>query len=284
MSLSYCKTKTCRLCRYYELGENFCAVAPDYIGKAHLCVDFELGIELDEEEDNIDLRRFIYEKFSKDYLEKLLSPYGKVEVGRTLTQLPEQQIDFWFMPVVSELPTELGLLARLARNRALFEPYAYPVNLDETRTSLLKLLEVQGEFYRAAKAKNVQLDESDLPWLWIFTPTASETLLKGFATQEGTDEETGIYFLPSPFSTGLVAIDRLPHREFSLCLRLLGQGRVRHRALDELETLPVHHPLRLVSLELFHNLLGDLKALPEKEEEDRELIRRLATLYQVSSL
>ena len=45
----------------------------------------------------------------KDYLEKLLSPYGEVEVGRTLTVSPRRDIDLWFAPRVSQLPRELGL-------------------------------------------------------------------------------------------------------------------------------------------------------------------------------
>ena len=276
MITSYPQTKSCRLCRYYELEENFCAVAPDYIGKAHLCADFELGIELDEEEEPQDLTRFIYEQFSRDYLEKLLSPYGEVEVGRTLTISPLKQIDLWFAPRVSPLPRHLGLLARLARCRALFEPYHHPVTPDEIRASLVKLLEVQGEFDRAAKREQVQLAESDLPWLWILTPTAEDSIFRGFGAKERTDEETGIYFLPPAFLTGLVVIDQLPQTEETLWLRLLGQGRVQHRAIEELEALPAHHPLRSVSLKLLDNLLCHLEALPEKDD-DPTTVRQLGS-------
>jgi hypothetical protein len=274
---SYLKTKTCRLCRYYEGGENFCAVAPDYVGKAHLCADFELGIELEEEEEPQDLKRFIYEQFSKNYLEKLLSPYGEVEAGRTITISPSAAIDFWFAPRPSPLPRELGLLARLAQTRALFEPYPYPVTRDETIASLGKLLEVQGEFDRAAKREQVQLAESNLPWLWILTPTASEELFQGLGAKERTDEERGIYFLPPAFLTGLVVIDQLPQTQKTLWLRLLGRGRVQHQAIEELAALPAHHPLRSVSWELFDNLLGQLEALPdnEKDNDDRKLMEAI---------
>ena len=274
------KTKTCCLCRYYDLDENFCAVAPDYIGQAHLCADFKLGFELDEEQEHIDLRRFTYEQFSKDYLEKLLSPYGEVEVGRTLNVSPTQDIDLWFAPSMSQLPRELGLLARLAQTRALFEPYHHPVTPDEITASLHKLLEVKGEFYRAAKRKKVRLAQSDLPWLWILTPSTSEDILREFAAEERTDEETGIYFLPPAFSTGLVVMEQLPQKPKTLWLRLWGRGIVRHRALLELVALPAHHSLRSVSLELLYNLLCSLEALPEKDDEDCELIERLAPLYQ----
>jgi len=277
------KTKSCRLCHYYELDENFCAVAPNYIGKAHLCADFQLGIELDEEEEPIDLRRFIYEQFSKDYLEKLLSPYGKIEVERTLTTSPRRDIDLWFAPSLLELPKELGLLARLAKTRALFEPYHHPVTPDETRASLVKLLEVQGEFYRAAHREQVQLAESDLPWLWILTPTTSEDILNGFGAKESTDEETGIYFMPPALLTGLIVIDKLPHNNKTLWLRLLGRGRVRYQAILELVALPADHFLRSVSLELLYNLLSHLEALPEKDEEERLLMELLVSLRGIKN-
>ncbi len=269
------KTKSCRICRYYGLDENFCAVAPDYIGKAHLCDNFELDIELDEEEEPIDLRRFIYEQFSKDYLEKLLSPYGKVEAERTFSISPRRDIDLWFAPSVSELPKELGLLGRLAKTRVLFEPYHYPVTPDEITASLVKLLEVQGEFYRAAERAKVEWNELDLPWLWILTPTISEETLTGFGAEESTEEETGIYFLPPAMLTGLVVIDELPHNNKTLWLRLLGRGKVRHQAILELVALPAHYSLRSVSLELLYNLLAHLEALPEKDDDKHLLMEML---------
>lgn len=248
------KTKTCRLCRYYEIGANFCAVAPDYIGKAHICEDFELGIELDDDDDDIDLTQLTYEQVSKDYLEKLLSAYGEVEVGRTFSTSPRREIDFWFAPRVSPLPKELGLLARLAKTRALFEPYYYPITADDVRASLLKLLEVHGEFDRAAKREKVKLAHADLPCLWVLTPTVSEAVLRAFGAKERTDEYRGIYFMASLFLTGLVVIDKLPNTLDTLWLRLLGRDKVRHQAVLELEALPVEHPLRSVSLELISNL------------------------------
>jgi len=268
------RTKSCRICRYYEPDENFCAVAPNYIGNAHLCADFELGIELDEEEEPIDLKTFTYEQFSKAFLEKLLSPYGKVETERTLTIPPSPDIDLWFAPRVSELPQELGLLARLAKIRVLLEPYHHPVTPDEISVSLMKLLEVRGEFHRAADREE---DSAGLnvPRLWILGSSISEETLEGFGAEASTKEETGIYVMAPAFKTGLVAIDELPNSNETLWLRLLGRGKVRHQAILELVALPAHHSLRSVSLALFYNLLYSLEALPEKDNEDCLLIELL---------
>lgn len=272
---NYLKTKTCRLCLYYELNENFCAVAPNYIGQAHLCKDFKLWKELDEEEEEIDLKSFTYEQFSKNYLKKLLSPYGKIEVERTLIIPSTQDINLWFAPKVSSFPKELGLLARLTKTRALFEPCHNHVTSCDIRNCLRKLIEVQEEYDREAKIQNAKLKESQLPWLWIFTPTISETILEGCSAREKRNEEKGIYFMPPAFRVGLVVIDQLPQTSSTLWLRILGRGSVRHQALSELEALPINHFLRLVSSELLSDLLCNLETLSEKDEEDRQLIEQL---------
>lgn len=278
----YLKTKTCRLCRYYEQGENFCAVAPDYIGKAHLCEDFELAaelaLELDGEEGTEDPRTLIYEQFAKDYLKRLLSPYGEVESGRTLTPSTPADIDLWFAPRVSPLPAALGLLAVLAGTRVLFEPYRNPLTPDEFQESLLKLLEVRGEFERAAAREGVGVPESDLPHLWILTPAASESLLRETGAEEKEGEERGVYFLPRLFLAGLVVLDRLPPTEGTLWLRLLGRGVVQLQAIEELEALNACHPLRPLGLESFYGLLERLEGLPEKDGEDLDLMERLRAL------
>jgi len=64
------------------------------------------------------LTRFIYDQFSKDYLETLLSPYGTVEVAK---QIPGEirEIDLYFIPNTSTLPTELGILSHLATTPTL---------------------------------------------------------------------------------------------------------------------------------------------------------------------
>ncbi|WP_347566431.1 hypothetical protein [Scytonema sp. UIC 10036] len=52
------------------------------------------------------------------------------------------------------------------------------------------------------------------------------------------------------------------------------------RAIDELEALPVTHPFRQATLELLYTLRQNLASQTISEPEDRELIMRLAPLYQ----
>jgi hypothetical protein len=116
--------------------------------------------------------------------------------------------------------------------------------------------------------------------LWILSPTASRSVLEGFAfaSDEG-NWGTGIYFLPKYLRTAIVAIHQLPKTKETLWLRILGKGRVQNTAIDELEALPTDEPLRSRALELLLNLKTTLEVSQNIDQEDRKLIMRLSPLY-----
>jgi hypothetical protein len=226
------------------------------------------------------MTRFVHDKFAKDYLEELLSPYGKVQAPRRVAG-EARQIDVWFAPAStlnSDIQT-LGLLGRFAASAAIFEPFRNAAIPEEICDCLLKLLEIKGELQREAKRNNNKLQESDLPNLWILTPTASVTLLAGFGATIKEDWLSGIYFMPEYLRTALVVIHQLPRTPETLWLRILGRGTVQKQAIDELERLPVDDPLRDHILQLLYSLQKDLEVTQEQDEEDRELIMRLSPLY-----
>ena len=225
------------------------------------------------------MTRFIHDKFSKDYLEVLLSPHGQVEVSKSITS-EIKEIDVWFMPNSPEIPTQLGLLGRLCQNPTLLEPYRNPVTVDEINNCLFKLLAVLDEFQREAKRNKRRLVEEEKPKLWILTPTASSAILERFCAQLKTEWGRGIYFLPQPMRTAIVVIHQLPEESETLWLRLLGRGGTKSRAIDELEALSAKDPLRSTCLELLYNLSRNLAIVNNQLEEDRRLIMRLAPLYQ----
>ncbi|MFL9819917.1 hypothetical protein AB0756_22945, partial [Tolypothrix campylonemoides VB511288_2] len=144
----------------------------------------------------------------------------------------------------------------------------------------LKLLQIKGELRREAKRNNVSLADSAIPKLWILTPTASRQLLSGFGATRADDWVSGVYFIADSFRTAIVAIHQLPLTPETLWLRMLGRGKVQSQAIDELEALPVSHPFRQATLELLYTLRQNLAAQTISEPEDRELIMRLAPLYQ----
>ncbi|ELS00150.1 hypothetical protein, partial [Gloeocapsa sp. PCC 73106] len=224
------------------------------------------------------MTRFIYDQFSKDYLEALLKPYGGVEVAKSVAG-EIKEVDLYFIPNTPSLPPELGILARLAATPSLFEPYRNPASVKEIRDCLLKLLEIMAQLQREATRNNRRLSEEELPNLWIITPTASQPILQGFKAEIASD--SGIYFLPQLLKTAIVVIHQLSVTPETLWLRLLGRGRVQQQAIDELINLPEDYPNKSITLEILYTLQKNLEINQGNiEPEDRELIMRLAPLYQ----
>ncbi|GAA6621741.1 hypothetical protein [Scytonema sp. NUACC26] len=226
------------------------------------------------------MTRFLHDQFAKDYLEKLLQPYGKVDSPKRVSS-EVREIDLLFAPTqTTEQLETLGLLGRIAANPAILEPFRNAAPAEEICDCLLKLLQVRGELRREAKRNNTSVRDSAVPKLWILTPTASDELLSGFGANRAEDWTTGVYFTPDTYRMALVVIHQLPLTQETLWLRMLGRGTVQSRAIDELEALPVNHPFRQATLELLYTLRQHLAAQTISAPEDRELIMRLAPLYQ----
>jgi hypothetical protein len=225
------------------------------------------------------MTRFIYDEFSKDYLDELLSAYGEVKPARIIN--PErQEIDVYFQPHSPPLTAPLGLLGKMVNQLCIFEPYRNPVTPQQIRACLAKLLAVEAEIIREFKRQKKQIKEEDLPKLWILTPTASEEILQGFQAKIQQQWGNGIYFTGELIRTALVVIHQLPVTSETLLLRLLGRGKVQSRAIEEIESLSDENPFKSVILEQLYNLQQNLSIQTEVETEDRELIMRLAPLYQ----
>ncbi|MFN4844958.1 MAG: DUF4351 domain-containing protein [Dolichospermum sp.] len=227
------------------------------------------------------MTRFIHDKFAKDYLEELLKDYGEVKASEKVSG-EIKEIDVLFTPAKQQSSKLqiLGLLGRLAENPAIIEPYRNPASSDEICDCILKLLEVKASLRREAKANKIKLQESEIPKLWILTPTISETRLSSFRTIQKEGWLSGVHFLADPLRTAIVVIHQLPQTPETLWLRLLGRGSVQSQAIIELQALPLDHPYQKTTLELVYNLRENLRVNQKLETDDRELIMRLEPLYQ----
>ncbi|MEH1963543.1 MAG: hypothetical protein V7L05_27600 [Nostoc sp.] len=228
------------------------------------------------------MTRFPYDQFAKDYLKELLQPLGEVETSR---KVPAQirEIDVYFVPSPQSTSNriELGLLGKFAAEPALIEPFRNAATIAEIRSCMSKLFDIFAEVKRQTKGDKNRIAESDLPRLWIFSPTASESILDGFRTN--LDEENwgiGVHFLGDYLRTGIVAIHQLPCTEETLWLRILGKGRVQQQAIDELEALPQNNLLRSKAIDLLLSLKTTLEFNQNIDEEDRDLIMRLSPIYE----
>jgi hypothetical protein len=75
----------------------------------------------------------------------------------------------------------------MAINPVYSNPFAILSPLQKFRTCLLKLLKVEGEINRQANRQKTNVNDGEIPRLWILTPTASSQLLEGFGAK--LDEE-----------------------------------------------------------------------------------------------
>ncbi len=227
------------------------------------------------------MTRFIHDKFAKDYLEELLKDYGEVKASEKVSG-EIKEIDVLFTPAKQQSSNLqiLGLLGRFAEDPAIIEPYRNPASTDEICDCILKLLEVKALLRREAKANKTKLQDSEIPKLWVLTPTISETRLSSFGTMQKQGWLSGVHFLPDALRTAIVAIHQLPQTPETLWLRLLGRGNVQSQAIIELQALPLDHPYQKATLELVYNLRENLRVNQELEADDRELIMRLEPLYQ----
>jgi hypothetical protein len=227
------------------------------------------------------MTRFIHDKFAKDYLEELLKNYREVKASEKVSG-EIKEIDVLFTPAKQQSSNIqiLGLLGRFAENPAIIEPYRNPASTDEICDCILKLLEVKAFLRREAKANKTKLQDSEIPKLWVLTPTISETRLSSFGTMQKAGWLSGVHFLPDALRTAIVAIHQLPQTPETLWLRLLGRGNVQSQAVIELQALPLDHPYQKATLELVYNLRENLRVNQELEADDRELIMRLEPLYQ----
>lgn len=227
------------------------------------------------------MTRLIHDQFAKDYLEELLNSYGHVSPSRPVTG-EVQEIDVLFFPSIKQNPNlkVLGLLGRFAEYPAIFEPFRNAASEDEIGDCIFKLWQIKAELRREAKRDNTSLDKSDIPKLWVLTPTASSKVLSSFGATQKKGWLPGVHFTVNALRTAIVAIHQLPDISETLWLRILGRGSIQEKAIIELQSLLLSHPFRQATLELVYNLQKNLRVSQPLEPDDRELIMRLEPLYQ----
>ncbi len=227
------------------------------------------------------MTRFPHDQFAKEYLKELLTSLGQVETSRKVAG-EVREIDVWFTPssTTNQEAQTLGLLAKIATTPAIFEPFRHAVTSRQIRSCMGKLFAVEAELERQAKREITTFNESALPKLWIFTPTASPLLLEQFRAIAAPENWlAGVYLLAEGLKTAIVAIHQLPRTPETLWLRILGKGTVQKQAIEELTALPADNRWRVNTLELLYNLRVILEANQNLEPEDRELIMELSPLY-----
>lgn len=155
--------------------------------------------------------RALYDDFTKDLIESLLSPHGQVVSPRRISGEARQiDIAFWPAPNLTTLPPDLGLLGQMATTPALFEPFRNPVSAEDIGDCLGKSLELRAQLRRDATRGKKPWTRDQWPFLWVMTPTASPEVLAEFAATMTDRWGPGIYLMPSYLHAAIVVIHQLP--------------------------------------------------------------------------
>jgi Domain of unknown function (DUF4351) len=227
------------------------------------------------------MTQFPHDEFAKNFLDSLLSPLGTVEVSQQISS-EVRYADVYFTPQPNVAKTaDLGLLAKLATNALVFEPFRNSVKMPQIRACMSKLFDLhQALGKEAKKEKQPELAEDNLPILWILTPTLSAPILEGFGAKLDLENwGEGVYWMSAHLKTGIIVLHQLPKTPETLWLRILGKGRVQEQAIQEVAALPAQHPQRDNVLDLLGNLKVILEAKANIEPEEQELIMQLSPLY-----
>ncbi len=221
----------------------------------------------------------VFDQFSKQFLEEILSPLGSVESSHEVSG-ETQLVDVCFVPnpQPTVIPPTLGILDRIIQTPCLIEPFRKQPTPNEIRSCLLKLFQVHGDYHRQARREEDSFPETQLPYLWILASSASTTLLEHFGASTHVDWEEGVYFLHPGLRSAIISINRLPANPDTLWLRLLGRGKTQQQAINEVIAFDDRDPKRSSILKLLANWKISIEITGQVSEE-QELMMALSQAY-----
>ncbi|MBR8840937.1 MAG: DUF4351 domain-containing protein [Stigonema ocellatum SAG 48.90 = DSM 106950] len=227
------------------------------------------------------MTRTPHDNFAKYYFEELLSPLGKVEINRVVTD-EARQIDILFSPCSPPIvpPESLGLLGRLVTQTSSIEIFRNQPNLFQVLMCANKLYSYFAELNRQARREDTPINFKGLGKLLIISTTASVDLLEGFGAKLDLEINCdGVYSFPRNWFGSIIAVNKLPVTNGTLWLRILGKGEVQRNAVDELLALPDTNVYKENTLRLIANWRILTMKQSNLTDEDQEIIMNLSTAY-----
>ncbi len=227
------------------------------------------------------MTREVHDLFAKEWLKEFLVDLGEVNTDRQVSR-HVRAIDLFFHPNLDRLEAlkPLGLLGRMLSKPCPIEFFRNAVPRLEITHCRGKVLDLRWEIEQRATRKKQPLRHRDLPFLWILSPTLSDTMKRKRCVVTRRNWGPGIYFLPEEDYTAIVAIHELPITTDTLWIRLLGKGKVQAQAVAELMELPVDHPYRETTIAQLSILRVNLEIRQNKTKDLREVIMNLSPAYE----
>jgi len=227
------------------------------------------------------MTRTPHDSFAKDYLEELLSPLGKVETSREISDEPNH-IDVLFSPDPSAISSaeSIGLLGRLVTQTSSIEVFRNQPNIFQLLMCMKKLYNYFAELNRQANREGTSFNVEDSGKVLIISTTVSQDFLEGFGATINSDINcNGVYSLHKNLFALIIAVNQLPVTDETLWLRVLGKGKVQRRAVEELLELPDSNQYKESTLRMIANLRIVTIKQTNLTEEDQETVMNLSTAY-----
>jgi hypothetical protein len=226
------------------------------------------------------MAEFPHDEFSKSYLTELLGTIGTIRPNKAIHS-ESRQADLWFQRnpnlTIPAQRKKLGTIGQLLTHDSLIEVFRDPADPFEIRSCRGKIIDLEGEIIRKANREKQTVQEKDLPHLWIITPTASDTICKGFNLRR--TRIPGVYRFGTLDRTGLIVVHQLPVTEATLWLRILGREGIQKRAIEELIHQSEPPELYASIEELLANYRTKLSTYRTITPDEEELIMNLSAAY-----
>jgi hypothetical protein len=217
-----------------------------------------------------------FDQFNKRLFQELLSPFGQV-IPDLAVLGEERLIDIFFAPFPGATLdfAELGVLAPMATQPALLEPFRGALTDEDVQNCLIKLFLT----YADQRREHPIIPVTEPAQLWILAAEVSDRLLTDFKGEINPDLGDGFYLLSKGLKTTVVAIEELPTVPETLWLRLMGKGRTQEDAIAELLLLPESDPRRSSALNLLVSWRISMEVMEQVEREEQRILMALSQTY-----
>jgi hypothetical protein len=217
-----------------------------------------------------------FDQFNKSLFQELLSSCGQV-IPNFAVLGEERAIDIYFAPHPNSHPdpAELGVLASIAQQPALLEPFRSGLTDEDIETCLMKLFMVNAQL----RNKNTNIPSNIPPYLWIIAAEVSDRILTDFSGIIGPELGEGFYKLTTGLKTTIIAVEELPITPETLWLRLMGKGRTQDDAIADLLMLPESDAKRSNALNLLVSWRINMEIMNQVEQEERRILMALSQVY-----
>jgi hypothetical protein len=175
-----------------------------------------------------------FDQLAKNILRDALQLVGTVETQAEVISAPPQAIDVWYVPdpALRASGRDLGMLAQIASEPCMIEPFHSALDIGELRDCLRKQLTWHHSLDRSTSGG------APFPALWILSAGRPVTAIESFRLAPDPDGPASVYASGPGLRLYVMVLSELPSTRETLLLRLLGSGRTLRGAIADLMALP----------------------------------------------